>query len=183
MPATEAEVRVLYEQYGPILHNRCRRIMGNDEDAHDAVQETFARVIRNWDSFREEASPLTWMYRISTNWCLNQIRNRKNRQAKHHVNREDILGAEHTEHAGGSRDDARVVRALLADTDEETQAIVIHLFFDELSRKEVGELMGISQPTLRKRIDHFMKRARRVLEAAPVTSAAAALLLLSWVLS
>ncbi len=183
MPATEAEVQVLYEQYGPILYNRCRRIMGNDEDAHDAVQETFARVIRSWDTFRDESSPLTWMYRISTNWCLNQIRNRRSRRAKHHVNREDILGEEHTQHAGGAKDDERTVRTLLAGCDEETQAIVIHLFFDELSRKEVGELLGMSQPTLRKRIDAFYKRARRVLESAPVTSAAAVLLVLFWVMS
>ena len=89
---TEAEIRALYDQYGPVLFHRCRSILRNDEDANDAVQETFARVIRNWSTFRSESSPLTWMYRISTNYCLNQVRNRTGRAEKREVHREAIVG-------------------------------------------------------------------------------------------
>jgi len=56
---SEAEVAALYRRYAPVLHARARSILGSDEAAADAVQETFARVIVHWDGFRAESSPLT----------------------------------------------------------------------------------------------------------------------------
>lgn len=162
MQATPAEVQQLYTQYGPVLFHRCRGIMGNDEDANDAVQETFARVIRCWGQFREDASPLTWMYRISTNHCLNQIRNRKGRQEKLHVRREEIIGEGLTRPDDEGTDRATIM-ALLENADEETQRCVIHSFFDDCTRQEVADLVGLSVPTVRKRINTFLDSARKTL--------------------
>ena len=82
MTITDQELAALYDRYAHIVYRRCLSILRNEEDAHDAVQETFARVIRHNDEFRGKASPLTWMYRISTNYCLNQLRNHVGRRAK-----------------------------------------------------------------------------------------------------
>lgn len=184
MPPTDDELRDLYQRYGHVIFHRCRRILGNEEDAMDAVQETFARVVRHHDSFRRESSPLTWMYRISTNYCLNQLRNHRERAAKrqqHPAEVEAVAGR-----VAGAEDWERLdtIRRLLEDVDDETRAIVIHLYFDDLSRQETAALVGISQPTLRKRLDAFLGRARRRLErgAAPALVALAVALLCSQVL-
>ena len=162
---TAEEIAVLYERYsGPIFH-RARSILHSDEAAQDAVQETFARVIRNWDAFRGESSPYTWMYRITTNWCLNQIRNRKGRHQKHVDHRQDILGDEVTWQKPTT--EAALVRKLLADCDEQTRAIVIHLYFDDMSKEATAKLVGLSVPTVRKRLRVFLERARRQLDAEP----------------
>ena len=176
MVASEQEIRKLYDRYGPVLFQRCRSILGNDEDASDAVHETFARVITHHERFRADASPLTWMYRISTNYCLNQLRNRRGREEKRHVHREDIQGEDVARPGAGRWEDSHVIRRLLADADPQTQAIVIHIYFDDMTRAEAAALAGVSLPTLRKRLNHFLKRARRVLETAPVAPAAVALL-------
>lgn len=177
---TEAEVRALYERYAGVLHHRCRRILGNDELAADAVQETFARVIRNWEGFRGEASPLTWMYRISTNWCLNQVRNRSGHRTKHEHHGDEIartVFGEDTSVVSGNRRagpapdaglDAARVRRLLDDADDETRRVVIHLFFDDMTQQEVASLVGLSVPTVRKRLRAFERRAARALGALPV---------------
>lgn len=156
-----AEVEALYRRYAPVLHARARSILGNDEAAADAVQETFARVIRHWDGFRAEASPLTWMYQISTNWCLNQLRNHKGRSRKHTDHKDEIQPetAPMIDPVGGL--DAATLRALISDCDEQTRRIVVHLYFDDLTREETARLVGISQPTLRKRHDAFVDHARR----------------------
>lgn len=141
------------------------------------MQETFARVIRHHDDFRQQSSPLTWMYQISTNWCLNQLRNRKGRNRKHEDHREEIGGSGQTEASVGGIDDA-IIRQLLEDEDDETRAIVIHLFFDEMTREDAAKMVGISVPTLRKRLDAFLRRARRALGVAAVPAAVVLLLLL-----
>lgn len=174
MTLTDAELGDLYRRYAPVLHVRCRSILGSDEEAADAVQETFARVIRHQDGFRQAASPLTWMYQISTNWCLNQLRNRKGRARKHDDHRDDIVGDGTTAHAAAP-DDA-VIRELLADADDETRAIVIHIYFDDMTREEAARMVGLSVPTLRKRLDAFTARARKRLGVAAAVAAVAVLL-------
>jgi len=176
MPVSEGDLRELYVRYAPVLHLRARSILGTDEDAADAVQETFARVARSWDQFRSEASPLTWMYQINTNWCLNQLRNRRGHHRKHEDQRHEIAGAEALTPSMADGLDAERIRVLLADADDETRRIVIHLYFDDLTREDTARLVGISVPTLRKRHEAFLRRARVVLGVL----VAAGLLVQAW---
>ena len=164
---TEAEVRALYDRYGPVLLHRCERILGSTELAHDALQETFARVIRHWDSFRGESAQLTWMYRISTNQCLNMLRSDRTYAGKLDVFETDFAGSERVEGGSEAWDRRRVVRRLLDDVDDETRRVVVALYFDELSLRQCSAREGLSVPTVRKRMAFFLKRARRVLETVP----------------
>lgn len=172
MELTDAELADLYERYAHVLFHRCRRILRDDEDANDAVQETFSKVIRNAETFRQQASPLTWMYTIATNHCLNQLRNRSGRQKKLDHHHDDI--APQPADAEDREDHARIL-TLLDDADDETRRCVIHTFFDDCTRQETADLVGISVPTVRKRVNTFLERARRQLGAAAV-----ALLPLFW---
>ena len=178
---TEAELREIYQRYGPIIFRRCRSILGTDEGAQDGVQETFARVIRNWDTYRGEASPLTWMYRISTNWCLNQLRNRKGRKEKLHVHRQDLIGDGVAAPGTTAWETADVVRSLLDDTDDETRQIVVALYFDDMTQQECAHQVGLSVPTVRKRLNQFLVRARKIMEVTP-TPLVLGVALLAWIL-
>lgn len=166
MPATEAEIQQLYTRYAHVLHYRARSILGSDEDADDAVQETFARVIRGWDDYERAASPLTWMYQISTNYCLNRLRDRRGHARKHAERRDRIVGDGFTAPHDGAGLDDDAIRALLVDADDETRRIVLHVYFDDMTREEAAVQVGISVPTLRKRLDVFFKRARRAFGVA-----------------
>ena len=55
-------------------------LLRSPEDARDVYQEAFLRVYRNLDSFRFDCSFHTWLYRIVTNICLDQLRRRKVRK-------------------------------------------------------------------------------------------------------
>lgn len=178
MPPTDAELQTLYEAYAPVIHRRCRSILGNDEDAYDAVQETFSRVIVHWESFRGESSPLTWMYRISTNYCLNRVRNRRSRADKRQVFRDDIVSTSF-ERARGVWEDEETARRLLDLAKEDERAIVVHLFFDEMTREQAARMVGVSVPTLRKRLNSFLKRARKAMESDGLVLATGALLVFS----
>ncbi|MCB9679543.1 MAG: RNA polymerase sigma factor [Alphaproteobacteria bacterium] len=180
MDFTEDELRDLYDRYAPVLLQRCRSILKNEEAAHDAVQETFARVIRNADTFRQQSSPLTWMYRISTNYCLNQIRNHGTRQGKLTANREDIVGAGFVQPDSDERHDHARIMGLLSEADDETRKCVVHTFFDDCTREEVAQLVGLSVPTVRKRINTFLDRARRAFGEAAVASVTLLVALISW---
>lgn len=57
----------------------CYRMAGDREDAMDCMQEAMIRIWRALKSYRKEASFSTWIYRITTNTCLDMLRKRKTR--------------------------------------------------------------------------------------------------------
>lgn len=67
------------EAHRPALLGHCYRMLGSPFDADDAVQETMIRAWRGLDQFDGRASMRTWLYRIATNVCLDEIKNRGRR--------------------------------------------------------------------------------------------------------
>ncbi|WP_235427043.1 RNA polymerase subunit sigma-70 [Cohnella kolymensis] len=69
----------LFENLKPGLTSFCYRMLGSIADADDAVQETYIRVWKSWNSFKQESSYKTWFYRIATNICRDKLRQAKRR--------------------------------------------------------------------------------------------------------
>lgn len=67
------------DAYRPGLTGHCYRMLGSVFDADDAVQETMIRALRAWDQFERRSSVSTWLYRIATNVCLDELKNRGRR--------------------------------------------------------------------------------------------------------
>ncbi len=67
------------EAHRPALLGHCYRMLGSPFDADDAVQETMIRAWRGRNQFDGRASMRTWLYRIATNVCLDEIKNRGRR--------------------------------------------------------------------------------------------------------
>ncbi|HHV07028.1 MAG TPA: sigma-70 family RNA polymerase sigma factor [Firmicutes bacterium] len=70
----------LVERYQDKIYNLTYRLVSNPEDAADLTQEVFYRAFLRIKGFRGDASFATWLYRIATNVCYDQLRIRKNRQ-------------------------------------------------------------------------------------------------------
>jgi RNA polymerase sigma-70 factor (ECF subfamily) len=75
----EAAFRRLVEPYRRVLEVHCYRMLGSPHDAEDMVQETLLRAWRNLGRFDRHAAVSTWLYRIATNACLDELRRRPRR--------------------------------------------------------------------------------------------------------
>lgn len=72
----------LVRNYDQSVLKLAMNLLRSPDDAHDIYQEAFLRVYRNINSFRFDCSFHTWLYRIVTNLCLDQLRKRKVRKTE-----------------------------------------------------------------------------------------------------
>ena len=150
----ELDIDHLYRTYRPLVLRRARAILGDEDNAKDAMQEVFVRALRSADRFRGEASPATWLYRMTTNLCLNMVRDRRraDRLVEHWAG-EQQLDHHYEEKLAASR----VLRALPGELRE----IAVYYFLDQMNQDEIAQIMNVSRRTVGNRIDEFRRRAVR----------------------
>lgn len=153
----EAAAR-LYRDYGPAVFRRCLRLLHDKEAARDATQEVFMRLVRNMDRLAVRGDALPWIYRVTTNHCLNVLRN-SGRHA------EDLLPADLESEgrpASEALPDRRLAQELLGRFDADTQAVVVGVYVDGMEREEVATALGISKRTVSRRLEKFLSSTRRI---------------------
>jgi RNA polymerase sigma-70 factor, ECF subfamily len=76
----DEDVEQLCVRYGPMVLRRCRRLLRHEDDARDACQDVFVRVVVSRERL-DTRFAASLLYRIATNVCLNRIRDRRNEPA------------------------------------------------------------------------------------------------------
>jgi RNA polymerase sigma-70 factor, ECF subfamily len=154
-------VEGLYERYGAVVYRRARRLLGDEQAAWDAVQEVFVRALKHARRFRREASPTTWLYRITTNYCLNILRDAARHDRK--------LGT-HAGPAPASADphpDLRLTMVrVLSRLPKELGEIAVYHHVDRMSHEEIASVIGVSRRTVGNRLKEFQERALALLGPA-----------------
>ncbi|MCC7380353.1 MAG: sigma-70 family RNA polymerase sigma factor [Deltaproteobacteria bacterium] len=152
----------LYRDYGPVVYRRARSLLASDEEAKDVMQEVFVRVISSGDGFRGEGPVLHWMYRITTNICLNRLRSRRRHPAVSEP--EAILRQLADPHDAVDR---HAVVEVLGRMDQLTQTLAVHHYVDGMKMEEVADLVGVSKKTVGRKLARFREKARRLLGGSP----------------
>jgi RNA polymerase sigma-70 factor (ECF subfamily) len=141
--------REIYLRYGAVVYRRARRLLGDEQAAKDACHEVFLRVFRSWPEL-ERTSPVTWLYKVTTNHCLNVIRDEERHRK--------LLAAR--AESGETAAETTSLSSLLRGFPEELQEIAVYYFVDEMSQDEIARVLGISQRTVSNRIAAFRGLAK-----------------------
>lgn len=152
------DVRALYEQYASPVFNRAMRLLKNEESAWEAVQDVFVNVMKAGGGFRNESSVWTWLYRITTNHCLNIIRRQKSWQDIEGALAHDLLDSQEKV----PMHDAFFVK-LLETSGEKVQKVALAYYVEGMTHEEIASALGLSRKTVGKRIGKFEDKARKLL--------------------
>lgn len=148
--------RELWDRFSKKLFALCKRYCNNQEEAEDALMESFVKIYDNLSNFRFESSLETWMRRVTVNQCINKIRARK------------LIWDSLTEdeykfgYEDNSLNQLQVQEILdLVEALPTGYRTVFNMYAIEgYSHKEVGEMLGIDEGTSRSQFS----KARKALQ-------------------
>ena len=144
------------------------RMVGDREEARDLVQLTFLRVWENRTRYDGRWSPNTWLYRIATNLSIDLLRARNTRRSKlepvrHHLYGV-IGGARRGHHEELMQDEIlSILRNLASDLSERQRLAFLLLQVEGLPSKQVAEILGCRESTVRNHLFAARKSLRREL--------------------
>ena len=145
--------------YGTPLYRLCLVMLGNESDAEDAVQETFIKAIRAWDSFRGEASARTWLTRIAMRTCMDMRRGFWFRRVERRVT-PDMLPDRAQE---ADAEDSALTLAVMNLPKKEREVILLH-YYQDMKVNDIADTLGVTQPTVSYRLRRAKEKLRTELE-------------------
>jgi RNA polymerase sigma-70 factor (ECF subfamily) len=178
--ALDALIRATYAD----VYALARRMLGDPDEAADATQEVFMRVMRSVLAFRGESAFGTWLHRVTVNVCLTTLRKRSRARAAGTVAGQTAFAMPDDDAAvvagGPLPDDAAVTadlvarsEAALATLPEDARAVVVLRDLEDLSTKEVAGLLGVSETVVKVRLHRAHARLRAMLAEPAVREAPA----------
>ena len=173
VPAVDGDCRdiaALYERHAPAIYAHCRRLLGSAPAGRDALQESFVRVLQHHRVLGPGDQALRYLYRTSTNVCINLLRQRSVRERAAPLIAAQINAAQSNQPVPGDRE---FVRMLLDQCDETAVAVALMHFIDGMTQVEVAATLGITRRTVYNRIRKIERLAAEMLEptAAPASEA------------
>jgi RNA polymerase sigma-70 factor (ECF subfamily) len=163
-------------RYGARMLATARRFLGNEDDAHDAVQQAFISAFKSIDSFNEDARLSTWLHRIVVNAALMQMRSRRRRPE---VPIDDLLpqfdeqgrwandseGSQWVdEHPMDRRQTSQMVRRCIDRLPEAYRSVLLLREIEELDTAEVAATLGVTQNAAKVRLHRARQALKTLIE-------------------
>ena len=154
------------DAFGEIVRRWERRIfalafgmLGREDDARDATQETFLAAFRNLRGFRGDAKVSSWLHRIAINQCITRQRRAKVRSESTLDDAEEQHSAQLSaplryspSRVAEEREASAAVRRAVNSLPIELRQVVVMKEFEELTFKEIAEVLEIPLSTVKSRL-------------------------------
>ena len=144
------------------------RMCGNHEDAQDCLQDAMIRIYRAIGSFKGQSSFATWVYRITMNTCLDELRRRKNRQS---ASLDSLLDTgwspsddlDTPERHALMSEKRREIEQAIAALPEDMRAAIVLRDIQGFSYEEIARMLDANVGTVKSRISRGREKLREKL--------------------
>ena len=164
------------EAFGELVRRWERRIfaltygmLGREEDARDATQETFLAAFRNLRGFRGEAKVSSWLHRIAVNQCISRQRRAKVRGESALDDNNDAASfsapvSESPVRVVEGRQETLAVRRAINSLPLELRQVVVMKEFEELTFREIADALDVPLSTVKSRLYTALKQLQMRLQ-------------------
>ncbi len=150
----------LYDRYVDKVYRKCLSFVKNDAQAEDFTHDIFLRVVLKIGSFKEHAKFSTWLYSITYNYCMDQVRQVK-RQA-------EVALDENFDLADDGYDlelvemQTQGLKKALQKIDPDERAILLMKYQDDFSIKEISETLKITESAVKMRLMRTKEKLKKI---------------------
>lgn len=150
---------MFYEQTRGAVYSYALSVLKNEQDAQDALHDSYLLIVRNASKYRAQGKPMAWIFTVVKHVCLQQLR--KRRKADEYA-KEQVFGFELCEEL--SADDRLTLCACMERlSDEERQIVVLHAVAG-FRHREIASVMELPLATVLSKYHRSLKKLKAVLE-------------------
>ena len=153
---------ILLNKYKEPIYWHIRKIVLDHDDAHDVLQNTFIKVFKAINNFKEESKLYTWIYRIATNESLNFI---KSKAKKHFKTSEEIMIAQTNKLKQDpyfDGDELQLKFQEVINTLPQKQKLVFQMKYEqEMKFKDISDILGTSEGALKASYHIAVKKIKK----------------------
>lgn len=154
----------LVERYQRQFLAHAYRLLGNAEQAGDAVQEGWIDILRGLSKLRDDGMFTAWSYRIITRKCAREIKNaQKNREMLRAVKQEPAYG-EMVGDGAGKLSDRQLLDGVMSGLSQEQRAAVCMFYLEDMSVAEIAVSLDIPAGTVKTRLMSARNKMRAALQ-------------------
>lgn len=163
----ESAFETLLLEHQKKVYNLALRMVGNEEDAKDMAQEAFIRAYNSMDGFRGDSKFSVWLYRLTSNICIDFLRSRNKRQTLSLTFDDEDDGSEEfqipderfaPDSVVERKELRRAVDEGLMTLSPEYREILLLREINGLSYEEIGRALGLEEGTVKSRIFRARKK-------------------------
>lgn len=153
-------ITILYDNYADALYGVIKKIITDEDTAHDVLQESFIKIWRyskKYDS--NKAKLFTWLYRIAYNTAIDKIRSLKNKggnEVQFENSNVYKLSADEL------NQDVMDIQKHLGSLDEKYQIVINALFFEGMTQQEASEELDMPLGTVKSRLKIGLRELKKI---------------------
>ncbi len=153
----------IVERYQDIVFSIALKVLKNREDAEEMAQESFIKAYKSLDKFKGTAKFSTWLYRITYNTCISEVRKKK----QYFVSTDDIEIPHNVDEFNldgiPEENRARYIKAALEKLPEDEYTLVLLYYFEEHSIEEISKVTQLSASNAKVKLHRARKKLYTIL--------------------
>jgi RNA polymerase sigma-70 factor (ECF subfamily) len=156
----DRQIELIVKHYGEDLYWVIRPIVKTHENTDDVLQNTFIKFYKNLPKFRFESKLFSWLYRIAVNEALSYLKKHQSKQAGDYD--ETVLNLLYSDpYYNGDEISLKLEKAIL-QLPPKQQEIFRLKYFNEMKFKEISELTGTSEGSLKASYHLAVKKIKKI---------------------
>lgn len=158
-------------RYQNQVYNLALRMVNNETDAQDLAQEAFIRAWRALNSFQYSSQFSTWLYRLTSNICIDFLRGQK----RHQITSLTVLLDDESqqwdmpdeqplpEAQAITKDEQRILAQAMAALEPEYRQVLTLRILNDCSYQQIAKILGIREGTVKSRLSRAREQLRKKL--------------------